>query len=68
MNIATLKTAEIFKKLPHLFKSKFIFFFLGFWLMLTAFHYVNIVPSDDYLIISKALGILALITYFFERK
>ncbi|WP_180176071.1 hypothetical protein [Acinetobacter sp. YH12025] len=51
MNIATLKTAEIFKKLPHLFKSKFIFFFLGFWLMLTAFHYVDIVPSDDYLVV-----------------
>lgn len=68
MDITTHKTTEKFGKFPNLFKSKFLFFFLGFWLMLTAFHYVDVIPSDDYSIISKALLLLALVTYFFEKR
>ncbi len=68
MNVITQKNTERFKKLPHVFKSKFLFFFLGFWLMVTVFHYVDVIPSNDYSIISKALLLLALVTYFFEKR
>lgn len=68
MDIATQKTTEKFGKLPNLFKSKFLFFFLGFWLITTGFYYADIVPSDDYSIISKAVFLLAVIVTLFEKK
>lgn len=68
MDIATQKMTEKFGKLPNVFKSKFLFFFLGFWLMTTAFYYADIIPSDDYSMISKALLLLALVTCFFEKR
>lgn len=68
MDITTQKMIEKFGKFPNLFKSKFLFFFLGFWLMTTAFYYADAIPSDDYSIISIALLLLALGTCFFEKR
>ncbi|NHB64046.1 MULTISPECIES: hypothetical protein [unclassified Acinetobacter] len=68
MDIASQKTTEKFGKIPNLFKSKFLFFFLGFWLMTTAFYYAGVVPSDDYSVISKALLLLALISCFLGKR
>ena len=68
MDIAIQKVTEKFGKFPNLFKSKFLFFFLGFWLMTTAFYYADVVPSGDYSMISKALLLLALIVCFLEKR
>ena len=53
MNVITQKNTERFKKLPHVFKSKFLFFFLGFWLMVTVFHYVDVIKSSAARFIGK---------------
>ena len=36
--------------------------------MTTVFYYADVVPSDDYLMVPKALLLMALVVCFFEKK
>ncbi|WP_312967069.1 hypothetical protein [Acinetobacter gerneri] len=47
------------------FKSKFLFFFIGFWLATTGAYYVDVITKYDYSVISAAVIVLTVFACYF---
>ncbi len=50
------------------FKSKILFFLIGVWSAVIGFNYMDVIPNDDYVVISQSLAVLAIFGYLFESK
>ncbi|MEX5401635.1 hypothetical protein WCD96_14335 [Proteus mirabilis] len=59
---------ERFGKFKNPFKSKALFFLVGVWFAIVGFNYVDVIPNDDYVVISQCLAVLAIFGYLFESK
>jgi hypothetical protein len=59
---------ERFGNLKNPFKSKILFFLIGAWSAVLGFNYIDVIPNDDYVVISQALAVLAIFGYLFESK
>lgn len=59
---------ERFGKFKNPFKSKILFFLIGVWSTVIGFNYMDVIPNDDYVVISQSLAVLAIFGYLFESK